>query len=90
MLQEETEKNFVFLGVTFLGLGRNLVNLTDLVTGYIEHILGTAEFASNAKCYLYKPRCQENRSWCGILTVGDCGWGSRGEIYIYTYSANLR
>lgn len=29
MLQEEIEKNSAFLGVTFLGLGRNLETLTD-------------------------------------------------------------
>lgn len=29
MLQEETEKTSTFLGVTFSGLGRNLVNLTE-------------------------------------------------------------
>lgn len=61
-LQEEIEKNSAFLGLTFLDLGRNLEALTDwshwqlsLWICYTESLqTRTAEFVSNAKCYLYK------------------------------------
>lgn len=65
MLHEEIERNFAFLRVTFLGLGRNPVIQPDLaiLVAVIADRLPikvsytlrrTAEFASDAICYFCK------------------------------------
>lgn len=94
MLQEETEKKIAFLGVAFSDLGRNLVNLIDLVTlaavtAALLHGAPTHQEQQNLPQMLNLFSINKDAKkpvvvW--ILTVGDRWEGVKGEIHIHIFS----